>query len=85
MFCHCFCQLPAVAEFSTGETMGHSGDRYRAGYILYSEHYITVIQTITECSKDEVSSGVAHISLPKTASLTCLWKEIKEGEEKSTA
>ena len=22
-------QLPAVAEFSTNETMGHSGDRYK--------------------------------------------------------
>lgn len=25
-------QLPAVAEFSTGETMGHSGDRLAAAF-----------------------------------------------------
>ena len=27
-----FCQLPAVAEFSTNETMGHSGDRLAAAF-----------------------------------------------------
>ena len=41
-FCFSF-QLPAVAEFSTGETMGHSGDRYRTDFMLCGKEKIILI------------------------------------------
>lgn len=40
-------ELPAVAEFSTGETMGHSGDRlaaqFKVAYSLYHRNILAYL------------------------------------------
>jgi len=46
LLCHCSSQLPAVAEFSTGETMGHSGDRLAAAFGVSRQEQVIVIKIL---------------------------------------
>jgi len=66
---HLGLELPAVSEFSTGEVMGHSGDRLAAAFKVSrqeQDEYALRSHTLADkAAKEGLLSDLAPITLPK--------------------